>query len=409
MARGLAGDPGEAAPAQSALAASMRSWLDADEVPPDVAPPDRRAAERHHPRRGRRPHHGVAGLDDGQVARRRSARRRPRRRRRRPARPARRARGAGRTGCRRRGARRRGTAARRRGPVTPRRTPFPTSSRIDDAAVADGRQVVGGGVLERRGVLLGLVGQGHPRLQPGQRRRHRRGPRPASARSGRPRPRRSSSSRRPASMRCTAPVESRCTIVPSNRYVTVASPMCGCGGTSAPRPGASSSGPIRSAKMNGPTIRRAWNGSSRSTSAGPDAAPAGGDDPLDAHASICARRRLCPTTPRAACRRLPARVVSDLTSIEGTMRLTPLAHCSHRRARRRADRACRPPVPERSAAHQPRRRARAAPGHGGRRRPHARRRRDAGHPLDARPRPGRLPVRLGRLVRPRRPAATRCS
>ena len=45
--------------------------------------------------------------------------------------------------------------------------------------------------------------------------------------------------------------------------------MCGCGGTSAPRPGPSSSGPMRSAKMNGPTIRRAWNGSSLSTSAAP--------------------------------------------------------------------------------------------------------------------------------------------
>ena len=42
--------------------------------------------------------------------------------------------------------------------------------------------------------------------------------------------------------------------------------MCGCGGTSTPMPGASSSGPMRSAKMNGPTIRRAWNGSNRSTS-----------------------------------------------------------------------------------------------------------------------------------------------
>ena len=45
--------------------------------------------------------------------------------------------------------------------------------------------------------------------------------------------------------------------------------MCGCGGTSAPRPGPSSSGPMRSAKMNGPTIRRAWKGNRRSTSDAP--------------------------------------------------------------------------------------------------------------------------------------------
>ena len=75
----------------------------------------------------------------------------------------------------------------------------------------------------------------------------------------------------PGSICWTAPVESRCSSAPSNRYVTVASPMCGWGGTSAPSPGPRSSGPMRSAKMNGPTMRRSRYGSSRSTS---PAAPA---------------------------------------------------------------------------------------------------------------------------------------
>ena len=41
----------------------------------------------------------------------------------------------------------------------------------------------------------------------------------------------------PGSMRCTVPRLSRCMSAPSNRYVTVASPMCGCGRTSTPVPG----------------------------------------------------------------------------------------------------------------------------------------------------------------------------
>ena len=43
--------------------------------------------------------------------------------------------------------------------------------------------------------------------------------------------------------------------------------MCGCGRTlMASAPGANSAGPIWSRKMNGPTIRREWKGSTRPTS-----------------------------------------------------------------------------------------------------------------------------------------------
>ena len=44
-----------------------------------------------------------------------------------------------------------------------------------DATVADGRELGGTGVLERRLDLLGLVGQRHPRLQTGEHGRRRAG------------------------------------------------------------------------------------------------------------------------------------------------------------------------------------------------------------------------------------------
>ncbi len=48
---------------------------------------------------------------------------------------------------------------------------------------------------------------------------------------------------RAGSMRCTEPRLSRCIIAPSNRYVTVARPICGCGRTSVFMPGSKSIGP----------------------------------------------------------------------------------------------------------------------------------------------------------------------
>src|SRR5688572_23111633 len=68
----------------------------------------------------------------------------------------------------------------------------------------------------------------------------------------------------PGRIGCSEPTLSRCTISPSNRYVTVARLMCGCGRTSMPFPGASCAGPMWSKKTNGPTLLRAA-GSSRST------------------------------------------------------------------------------------------------------------------------------------------------
>src|SRR5438067_11254361 len=73
----------------------------------------------------------------------------------------------------------------------------------------------------------------------------------------------------PGSMRCTFPSVSRCRIAPSKRYVTVASPMCGCGRTSSPWPGANVTGPIWSRKVNQLTIRRCGAGRARRTTKPP--------------------------------------------------------------------------------------------------------------------------------------------
>jgi hypothetical protein len=48
----------------------------------------------------------------------------------------------------------------------------------------------------------------------------------------------------PGTISCSEPRLSRCRIAPSNRYVTVASPICGCGRTSRPVPGGSAAGPM---------------------------------------------------------------------------------------------------------------------------------------------------------------------
>src|SRR6185437_16277625 len=64
---------------------------------------------------------------------------------------------------------------------------------------------------------------------------------------------------------CTLPRLSRCRISPSKRYVTVASPMCGCGRTSRPRPAASRTGPMWSKNTKGPTLRHCAEGSARRT------------------------------------------------------------------------------------------------------------------------------------------------
>ena len=128
--------------------------------------------------------------------------------------------------------------------------PAPDEQAHSSAAVLGDGERVGAGVLEVGLALLDLDGQGHPGLQAGQASAdgsHRRwralavgDPRPAVIQFT-----------PPGSICWTAPVESRCSSAPSNRYVTVASPMCGWGGTSAPSPGPRSSGPMRSAKMNG--------------------------------------------------------------------------------------------------------------------------------------------------------------
>src|SRR5829696_3561043 len=69
----------------------------------------------------------------------------------------------------------------------------------------------------------------------------------------------------PGRMGCTVPRLSRWRSSPSKRYVTVASPMCGCGATSSPRPAPRTSGPIWSRKMKGPTMRLLTEGSARRT------------------------------------------------------------------------------------------------------------------------------------------------
>ena len=76
-------------------------------------------------------------------------------------------------------------------------------------------------------------------------------------------------------------------ISPSNRYVTVASPMCGCGRTSMPVPIRNSAGPIWSKKMNGPTIcfSRRRQGTAHLETA--EVAGARHDDLLDGLAGAC--------------------------------------------------------------------------------------------------------------------------
>ena len=69
----------------------------------------------------------------------------------------------------------------------------------------------------------------------------------------------------PGTIFCSEPRLSRCMIAPSNRYVTVARPICGCGRTSRPTPGSSVAGPMWSKKMNGPIRRAAMAGSTRRT------------------------------------------------------------------------------------------------------------------------------------------------
>jgi hypothetical protein len=70
----------------------------------------------------------------------------------------------------------------------------------------------------------------------------------------------------PGVIDCTLPRLSRWTIVPSKRYVTLARPMWGWGRTSIPFSSISSAGPIWSKKINGPTIWRCVEGSTRRTS-----------------------------------------------------------------------------------------------------------------------------------------------
>ena len=237
------------------------------EVPPDEAAADGRAAERHDPRpRGRR-HDGVAGIDDGEVARRDGDavdldvavddQHRPL--------GVLRRQGEAAAGGEETSAWNSGDAP-ATGDAAPK--PVPTSSRTltppsltagSSSAPACWNDGAASSASSGRAthVCSPASGDATARASSGERSEWAT-PAPAVIQFT-----------PPGSMRCTAPVESRCTIDPSNRYVTVASPMCGCGGTSTPTPGASSSGPMRSAKMNGPTIRRAWNGSSRSTSPAP--------------------------------------------------------------------------------------------------------------------------------------------
>ena len=73
----------------------------------------------------------------------------------------------------------------------------------------------------------------------------------------------------PGRIAASVPRLSRWMISPSNRKVTVASPIWGCGRTSMPWPARNSAGPKWSKKMNGPTMRRLTCGSARRTSKWP--------------------------------------------------------------------------------------------------------------------------------------------
>src|SRR6185436_5489676 len=75
----------------------------------------------------------------------------------------------------------------------------------------------------------------------------------------------------PGRIACSTPKLSRCMISPAKRYVTVDSPICGCGLTSADRGtfGGNRMGPIWSKKMKGPIMRRLAKGRTRPTSKAP--------------------------------------------------------------------------------------------------------------------------------------------
>ena len=153
-------------------------------------------------RRRRRPHDGVAGRRRRPGGAAGSARRRPRRR---PSTTST-ARSSCSGGSANRAPAARCTSAWNSGdaPGTGDAAPNAGADEQPDghAAVADRRQVGGRGVLERRRDLLGLVRQGDPRLQPGERRRRRPGVVGRALGVGDAGRRRSSSSRRRA--RCAA-------------------------------------------------------------------------------------------------------------------------------------------------------------------------------------------------------------
>src|SRR5215470_16371902 len=73
----------------------------------------------------------------------------------------------------------------------------------------------------------------------------------------------------PGRIAAAVPRLSRCMISPSNRNVTVARPIWGCGRTSMPWPARNSAGPKWSKKMKGPTMRRLTWGSARRTAKWP--------------------------------------------------------------------------------------------------------------------------------------------
>ena len=215
-----------------------------DEIPPDVARAVHRgAADQHDAGVGRRRHgDGVAGTEDQQPARARICRRRCRSRRR-----PRRARAL-------RSWRR--TASSRRPRASPRRTACPTRS-----APASARRA--GCPRPRARVLPLSVTIGSSALptcaKPGSVSSSLAGSATQHCKpcSGSPPMRRSGAVRsectmpRPAVIQLTSPGRigtavprlSRCMISPSNRKVTVASPICGCGRTSMPWPLRNSAGP----------------------------------------------------------------------------------------------------------------------------------------------------------------------
>ena len=335
-------------------------------------------------------HDGVAGLDDGQVAGRDALRRRPRRRRRRPAPPARRAPPA----AAKRPPAARCTSAWNSGdaPATGDATPYPvpTSSRIDDPAVADRRErrpppacwndgaassassgsathVCSPASGEATGRASSGVRSEWATPEPGRHPVHAAG---LDALHGAGRVAMDHRAVEQVGHRGQADVRVRRHVDADARRQLLGPDEVGEDERADHPPGVERQQPV--------------------DLAGADAALARGDDPLDAHPSTV----LGP--PPARPHGLPDRSLRRL--VKGPLQLA-----------RGTLSARRPPVPERTAAGQPGRRTRPATSVGRRRRAHAGRRRDERHAVDRRPRPGRLPVRLGRLVRPRRRAATRCS